>query len=285
MARRDHGQRVGEDLSKALMRGRRDFLFAFVCGGGDPHLPSRCKARELGEFAPVGWQRRRVELDVAGDQDVWRAKRRETVAVRFAAREAYVKLLQERTDEARRPSPSAERALADPPIDHCEHRFRSLQLNDHIGPEFALRHQRGVRTPALDKPPDEHRTVERRILVQRAGRKALREHGGRGHCRRGHERGRAHARDALNERQQYAGFADTGAMQPDERARRTGEAGLAPPLAHPSRILLAAPEPHRQERPSQRSRQERGQSIAGERERSFHRDLRSAPGSVAPTMA
>ena len=29
----------------------------------------------LGELAPVGWQRRRVELDVAGDQDVGGAER------------------------------------------------------------------------------------------------------------------------------------------------------------------------------------------------------------------
>ena len=85
------------------MRGRRDLLFALVGGGGDPHLAPRREARELGELAPVGRQRRRVELDIAGDQDVWGAKRRETVAVGFAAREAYVELRQQRGDEARRP--------------------------------------------------------------------------------------------------------------------------------------------------------------------------------------
>ena len=75
--------------------------------------------------------------------------------------------------------------------------------------------------------------------MQRARRQALREHRGRGHRRRGHERGRAHARDALDERQQHAGFADARAMQPDERARRTGKA--AQPRRSPTRRESSLP--------------------------------------------
>src|ERR1700733_5918343 len=78
MARRDQGQRVGKHLGEALMRARRDQLFALVGRGRNPHLTTRCEARELGELAPVGRQRRRVELDVAGDQDARRAERGET---------------------------------------------------------------------------------------------------------------------------------------------------------------------------------------------------------------
>ena len=259
------------------MRGRRDHLLALVGRGGDPDLAPRREARELGELAPVGRQRRRVELDVAGDQDVRRAERDEPLAVApRCARGTDRNSFKQRGDEARRLHPAAERPLADPPVDHRQRRSRTLQFDDHIGPELALRHQRRVGAPMLDEPPHEQRTVERRILMQRARRQALREHGGRGHRSRGHQRGRAHARDALDKGQQHRGFADARAMQPDERPRRTGKAGQAPPLADASRILLAAPKPHRQDRPGQRRRQERGRSIANERQRRRHAGLRSA---------
>ena len=94
MARRDQGQRVGEHLGEALVRGRRDHLLAVVGRSGDPHLPPRRQARELGQLAPVGRQRRRVELDVAGDQDIRRAERGQPLAVGLAAREAHVEILQ-----------------------------------------------------------------------------------------------------------------------------------------------------------------------------------------------
>ena len=94
MARRDKRQRVGKHLDEALVRGRRDHLLALVGRGGDPHLASRRQARELGELAPVGRQRRRIEFDVAGDQDVRGAERGEPLAVRLAAREAHVELRQ-----------------------------------------------------------------------------------------------------------------------------------------------------------------------------------------------
>ena len=93
MARRDKGQRVGKHLGEAFVRRRRDHLLAFVGRGGDPHLPPRGDARELGQFAPIGRQRRRVELDVAGDEDVCGAKRGQSVAVVLAARQAHVEVL------------------------------------------------------------------------------------------------------------------------------------------------------------------------------------------------
>ncbi len=94
MARRDQGQRVGKHLDEALVRGGGDHLFALVRRGGDPHLAPGRGARELGELAPVGRQRRRVELDVAGDEDVRGAERGEALAVGLAARKAHVELRQ-----------------------------------------------------------------------------------------------------------------------------------------------------------------------------------------------
>ena len=103
MARSDQSQRVGEHLAQTLMRIRRNHLLALMRRGGDPDLAPRREAREFGELAPVGWQRRRVELDVAGDQNLGRAERGEPLAVALAARQAKIEIPDERADEARRP--------------------------------------------------------------------------------------------------------------------------------------------------------------------------------------
>jgi hypothetical protein len=87
--------------------------------------------------------------------------------------------------------------------------------------------------------------------MHRARWQALREHGGRGQRSSGHERGRAHAGDALDKGQEHGGLADACAMQPDQRSWRTGETDQTPTLADAPRILLATPEPHRQDRPGQ----------------------------------
>ena len=213
------------------MRRRRDHLLALVGRGGDPDLAPRRRARELRELAPVGRQRRRVELDVAGDQHPRRAERGEPLAVALAAREAEVEILHERGDEARRPPPAAKRPLADPPVDHRQPRPRPLQFDDHVGPELAFRHQRRVGAPMLEEPANEQRAVERRILMQRARRQALREHRGRGQWSVVTS-AVAPVRVMRSTKGRSDGsFADACAMQPDERSRRTGESGQAPPLA------------------------------------------------------
>ena len=108
-------------------------------------------------------------------------------------------------------------------------------------------------------------TVERRVLMQRAGRQALGEQrrGGDGAGR--HQRGRAGARDALDERQQGDRLADACAVQPDQPAGRTGEAGEAAALVEPVRVLLAAPEAQRQERRGERRAERRQGAIEMQR--------------------
>ena len=122
MARRDQRQRVGKHLAEAPVRRRRDHLLAFVGRGGDPDLAARRQAGELGQLAPVGRQRRRVEFDVAGDEHPRRAQRNKPFAVALAAGEAQIEILHQRGDEPRRLHPATERPLADPPVDHRQRR-------------------------------------------------------------------------------------------------------------------------------------------------------------------
>ena len=92
----------------------------------------------------------------------------------------------------------------------------------------------------FDKAPHEEWAVERRVLMQRARRQALREHLGRSHRCRRHKGGRTHSGYALDERQKYGGLADARAMQPDEMARRTRQ-GLARPRRSPTRSESSLP--------------------------------------------
>ena len=285
MARNDQRQGVGKHLGEPLVRLRGDPLLAGVGRGGDPDLPARGEAGELGELAPVGRQRRRVVFDVAGDHDARRAERAKPLAVRLAAGKAQVEPGEQRADGARRPPPAVERALADPSVDHCERQAGALGLDDHVRPQLQLGDQRRVRAPVEQEAAQEERIVERGVLVQRPRRQAPGEQR-RGRHRAGrHQRGRAGARDALDERQQRDGFADARPVQPDEPAQRAGKACAAAPLADPLAVLLAAPEAQRQERDGER-RPDRGQRpVDMQRERRGHAVLRFAPGSVAPTIA
>ncbi len=78
------------------MRLRGDHLLALVRRGGDPDLPARGQARELGELPPVGRQGGGVELDVAGDEDGRRAEREQPFAVVVASGEAEIEPAEQR---------------------------------------------------------------------------------------------------------------------------------------------------------------------------------------------
>ena len=92
----------GNTLSEALVRLGGDPLLAVVGGGRDPDLAPGSQARKFGQFAPVGGQRRGVELDVACNEDRVRAERHQPLAVAFAPREAKVETRQ----RARRSGPA-----------------------------------------------------------------------------------------------------------------------------------------------------------------------------------
>ena len=188
MARRDQRQHVGKDLGDAAMRLGGDALFAGVGRGGDPDLPPRDAAGEFGEFLLVGGRRRGVVLEIADDVDFRRAEPGEPLSVGLALRQAEIDSPEQRGDEVGRASPAFVGARAHPRVDHRQRRAGAARFEDHVRPDLGFGDQREIRPPMGEEAAHESRRVERRELVQRAGRQALRQQPRRGDRAGGDER-------------------------------------------------------------------------------------------------
>ena len=74
MARRDHGQQSGKIAAQSRMRLDYGFLFTGMGRRGCDHRPVGDRILQFRERCWFGGRRRRVELEVAGRNDVWCAK-------------------------------------------------------------------------------------------------------------------------------------------------------------------------------------------------------------------
>ena len=163
---------------------------------------------------------------------------------------------EQRGDEVGRAAPAFVGARAHPRVDHRQRRAGAARFEDHVRPDLGFGDQRQIRPPMGEEAPHEPRRVERRELMQRARRQALRQQPRRGDGAGGHQREATAAGKSFDQRHQRQGLADAGAVQPDQRPLRAGEAGDAAPLLDPHRIFLGLVEPERQQR--RRSAAKRG---------------------------
>ena len=200
MSGRNQRQSIRKDLDQALVRLRRDHLLALVGRGGDPDLAP--------EVRPASSASSRRSTGSAGASNLMSPATRTCGAPRTAAARRRPRCGRDKgrnakqfADQPRRLAPAVERPFADPSVDQRERQTRPLHLDDHVRPQLGFGDERRVGPPMREKPAQEKRTVERNVLVQRAGRQALREERCRGDRSRRHQRDRAGPGDALDKGQ------------------------------------------------------------------------------------
>ena len=125
-------------------------------------------------------------------------------------------------------APALERARAHARVDHDERHFGAAGLDDHVGPELGFGDQAEIGAPMGEKAAHEAGRVERRELVEGAGRQAPLQQPRRGDGAGRHQRAAAALGQPFDQRQQRQRLADAGAVQPDQRARRARDCPASP---------------------------------------------------------
>ena len=198
-------------------------------GGGDHRAVAdrRAQLRELvGSAGGAGTSSLRLPVVTTRGAPSSRSARRRR---RLRARQRS-KRSQQRADRARHTPPAPERALRQPAVDQDQRDAALGARHDQVRPQIGFDEQREVGLPVVEEARDEARRVERHELMDHAGRQPLRGEL-RGGDRAGrHQHGDLARADALDQREDADEFADAGAVQPDQRAVRPLEAGLAAPL-------------------------------------------------------
>src|SRR5262249_25372980 len=133
------------------------------------------------------------------------------------------------------------------------HGYAARRCLDHqVRPEFRFHEQSEIGTPVLEEPADVPRNVEWDELMDHAALQALFSKPTRGHGSRCHKHAESTRPDPVDKRQDTGEFADTCAMQPDQRTFRPPDAAFATALGQALTVFLAALEASRQKNGSER---------------------------------
>ena len=269
MARRDQRQQAGEIAAQSFMRvDHRAFLAGMGRGRRDQRAGADFILQRV-ELCPVGRRRRHVELEIAGGDDARRAQGGQALGVARRARQTKVEAAQQIDDGCAQIAPAPERILRQPRIDQDHRHGARRGLDDHVGPQVLFHEQREVRLPMVEEAAHEARHVERHELMDDAARQPLLGQPARGHRSGGHQHADPARAQPLDQRQGADEFADAGAVQPDQRPVRPRDARKPAPFRKPRPVLLAAPEPARQEQRRQGRHRRRQQPVGAQRGRQF----------------
>ena len=227
-----------------MLRSRRcasisDGLFARMGRGCGNH---RCdpagRRAQASRLSRIGGRLRHVELEVAGGGDARRAEIAQAPGIGGGLRQAEVEAAQQRRDGGGRAAPAVERALGQPAVDQEERHAARGRRGDQVGPQIGFDEQRQIGLPMIEEPLDEARRIERHELVDRTRGQPLLGQRRRRHCARGAQHVEFPLADALDQRDDGEQFADTGAMHPDQRARRARDLAFTVALAQTGRDPL-----------------------------------------------
>ena len=158
-------------------------------------------------------------------------------------------------------------------VDDDDWRFSRVRRRHDIRPQFRFGENSEIGLPVVEKPLDEFRRVERRVLVKGAGRQPRRDHGGGTLGAGRDERMHAAAHQALDQRQQHQALADARAVQPDQPALWPRQNGRAHAFVEACLVFLALRASRGQEPSREWREQVRGGAVQGQCGRS-HRNFR-----------
>jgi hypothetical protein len=126
--------------------------------------------------------------------------------------------------------------------------------------QIGFHEQSEVRPPVVEKG-DEGGQIDRDELMHRARRQAFFRERRRSHGAGGGEHVEAAGADALDQRHHGDEFADTRAMDPDQRPGQPRRARFAAPFADAGFVLLAVPQPVVEQTRRKRSRGRRRPAV------------------------
>ena len=189
-------------------------------------------ARSAASFVGVAGRRRHVELEVAGGDDARRAERRERSASPAVRQGKDRSAAADRRSSAGKKRQRLNERSDSRPLTRIIGMRAARRLHDQVRPQIGFDEQREIGPPMVEE-----------ARARSAARRAARIDGSRPRGSRSVGESaevtvpdvtstlKSRARDALDQRQHARQFADAGAMQPDQRARR----------ARPARVARAAP--------------------------------------------
>jgi hypothetical protein len=236
-------------------------------GGRRDHRPAADRGSQGLKLGRIGRRRRHVELEIAGGDDMRRAQFVQAFGVGRRASKTEIEPPQQVDDRVRQISPVPQGAFRQPAIDQDQRHAALRCLDHHVRPQIGFHEQREVRVPMIEEAAHEARHVERHELMNDAARQPLLGKPAGCDGAGSDQHADFALRDALDQGQDARQFADTGAMQPDQRARRPSDAGLPAPLGQPHAMLLAVLEPLRQQQRRQWRHRRRQQPIGAQRGR------------------
>ena len=202
-----------------------------------PDRPAGDQAGELGHDPRICRRRRRIELDVAGDDDAGRAEPRQPRGILGGLGEAQGEAFEQAPDDAGHLLPALVRAVRHAPVDHHERDITLAQRHDRVRPDFGFRNEGHVGLPVVEETSYITWHVERDKLMHGSRRQAPGDQGGGGPGAGGDQNREAPLGHAFHHRQKGEGLADAGAMDPDQMALGPLPARIALPLAE-ARLVL-----------------------------------------------
>ena len=225
------------------MRFNQNLLFA---GMGRCRQDNRTAARHRQQpLQPggIGRWRRDIQLQIAGGDDVAAAEHGETLGIDAGLGHADVEPAEQRRDGRGQPAPARKRTMRHPAVDQDHRQPPRRARQNEVGPQIGLDEQRQARPPVIEKARHITRGIVGNVLVDDIGGKPLGDDRRRGHRARGQEDADIERPQLLDQGGGGQHFADTGAMNPDQRSMRPDVPADAAALADPRRILLALFQP------------------------------------------
>ena len=169
----DHAQQRREGRGQTAVRFHEQLLLAGMGRGRDDDRAAARHAHQPLQPRRVGGRRRDIQFQISRRHDVAAAQRREALRIDLRLRETDVEASQQRRDRAGDPAPARERTMRHPAVDQHHRQTPRRARQDQIGPQIGLDEQRKTRPPVIEEARDIARRIERHILMDDVGRKAI----------------------------------------------------------------------------------------------------------------
>ncbi len=118
----------------------------------------------------INGERRHVELEMARDRHATAAEALEPRRILGGLAQADIDMVEERTDEASRASPTPGRSLGNPGVDERQSNAGVADRVHEVRPEFGLGEKHEIRLPMIEETPHRARQIQRHELVPDPGR-------------------------------------------------------------------------------------------------------------------